>query len=61
PGYQGQGLGRRLMAASVQALRSNRFHALSLTVTSANVAAVKLYERIGFHTSKRFSAAVWQV
>ena len=61
PGYQGQGLGRRLMAASVQALRSNRFHALSLTVTSANTAAVKLYERLGFHTVKSFSAAVWQI
>lgn len=61
PGYQGQGLGKRLMAASVQALRASRFHALSLTVTSANASAVKLYERLGFHTLKRFSAAVWQV
>lgn len=61
PGYQGQGLGRRLMAASVQALKSKQFHALSLTVTSANAQAVKLYERIGFRTMKTFSAAVWQV
>lgn len=61
PGYQGQGLGRRLMAAAVQALRANRFHALSLTVTSANTSAVKLYERLGFHTLKTFSAAVWQL
>ena len=61
PGYQGQGLGKRLMAAAVQALRSTRFHALSLTVTSANTSAVKLYERLGFHTVKMFSAAVWQV
>lgn len=61
PGYQGLGLGRRLMAAAVQALRSRRFHALSLTVTSANTAAVKLYDRLGFHTLKNFSAAVWQI
>ncbi len=61
PGYQGQGVGRRLMAASVQALRSRRFHGLSLTVTSANAPAVRLYERMGFHTLKTFSAAVWQV
>jgi len=61
PGYHGQGLGRRLMAASIQALRSNRYHALSLTVTSGNTSAVRLYERLGFHTLKSFSAAVWQI
>ncbi len=60
PGYQGQGLGRRLMETSIQALKSSRFHALSLTVTTVNSRAVRLYERMGFHTVKTFSAAVWQ-
>ncbi|MBI3405172.1 MAG: GNAT family N-acetyltransferase [Acidobacteria bacterium] len=60
PEYRKKALGRRLMAASIQALRSARYHALSLTVTAQNHRAVRLYHEIGFHTVKSFSAAVWQ-
>ena len=60
PEHRKEALGRRLMAASIQALRSARYHALSLTVTAKNERAVRLYEQIGFHTVKTFSAAVWQ-
>jgi len=60
PEYRQQALGRRLMAATIQALRAARCHALSLTVTSQNTRAVRLYEQIGFRTIKTFSAAVWQ-
>ena len=60
PGYQGHGLGRQLMEASIQALRARRFTALSLTVTSVNTSAVRLYERLGFRTIKTFAAGVWQ-
>ena len=60
PGYQGHGLGRRLMQASIQALRQRRFEELSLTVTSGNASAVRLYEQLGFRTVKTFSAGVWQ-
>lgn len=60
PGYQGHGLGWRLMEASMQALKSRRFHALSLTVTSLNARAVQLYERLGFRTVKSFAAGVWR-
>lgn len=60
PEYRKQGLGRRLMAASMQAMRSMRYHALSLTVTAKNTPAVRLYEQMGFQTVKTFSAAVWQ-
>jgi len=60
PQYRHLALGRRLMAASIQALRSARCHALSLTVTAQNARAVRLYEQIGFRTVKVFSAAVWQ-
>lgn len=59
PGFRQQALGRRLMAASIQALRSTRHHALSLTVTAANTRALHLYQQIGFETVKTFSAAVW--
>ena len=60
PGEQNHGLGRMLLEASVNALRARRFHALSLTVTSANARAVGLYERAGFTTLRTFAAAVWQ-
>lgn len=59
PGYQRNGLGLRLLAASVQALKSMRYHGLSLSVTAANTRAVQLYERFGFRLQKTFSAAVW--
>ncbi len=59
PGYQGHGLGRKLMEASIRALRAMRFSALSLTVTSVNATAVQLYERLGFRTRKAFAAGVW--
>jgi ribosomal protein S18 acetylase RimI-like enzyme len=49
-----------MMEASIRALRSRRFHALSLTVTAQNDRAVRLYERLGFRTIKSFAAAVWE-
>lgn len=60
PGYQGRGLGRRLLEGSVDALGRLGFTNLSLTVTSANRRAVTLYERMGFRTIRRFSAGVWR-
>ncbi len=59
PGYQGHGLGRMLMQTSAEALHSMKFRELTLTVTSDNRAAVQLYENLGFHTIKSFTAGVW--
>jgi ribosomal protein S18 acetylase RimI-like enzyme len=59
PGYQGRGLGRRLMEASLQAMSVRRYTTVSLTVTSGNDRAVRLYERLGFSTVKKFAAGVW--
>lgn len=59
PGYQGHGLGRGLLHASIDALATHGFDGLSLTVTSANQPAAGLYERMGFRTLRRFSAGVW--
>ncbi|HZS72331.1 MAG TPA: GNAT family N-acetyltransferase [Candidatus Acidoferrum sp.] len=59
PGFQGNGIGRMLMLASVEALRGMRFKELTLTVTSENRGAVRLYEKLGFHTIKSFTAGVW--
>jgi len=60
PGYQGHGLGRRLIEATIAALRKRGFTALSLTVTSANERAVRLYEALAFQRIKTFTAGVWQ-
>ena len=60
PGYQRHGLGRRLMEATLAALRARNFTGLSLTVTSANQRAVQLYENLGFAKIKTFTAGVWQ-
>lgn len=59
PGYQGGGLGRLLMEASMKALRIRRYTTVSLTVTSGNQRAVRLYEKLGFTTVKKFAAGVW--
>jgi ribosomal protein S18 acetylase RimI-like enzyme len=59
PGYQRHGLGRRLMNAAIEALRSRGIDQLSLTVTAANERAVHLYRKLGFETIKTFTAGVW--
>ena len=60
PGYQRQGLGRRLIQSTIQSLRAQRFNALSLTVTAANQRAVALYASLGFNQIKTFTAGVWK-
>jgi len=60
PGYQGHGIGRDLMEASIRALRDRNYESLSLTVTATNKKAVELYEHLGFKTIKTFAAGVWQ-
>ena len=59
PGYQGHGIGRMLMQTSADALRGLRFRELTLTVTSENRSAVRLYESLGFSTIRTFTAGVW--
>jgi len=60
PGYQKNGLGRRLMETSIRALQTLGYRALSLTVTTINANAVRLYENLGFRTVKSFAAGVWE-
>jgi ribosomal protein S18 acetylase RimI-like enzyme len=61
PGHHGHGIGRALMESAIQALQRRRYESLSLTVTSLNASAVRLYEHLGFRTIKKFAAGVWQV
>jgi ribosomal protein S18 acetylase RimI-like enzyme len=60
PGAKGAGIGHELLRQSLLALRDAGCRSASLTVTAANQEAVKLYERVGFRTVKRFLAYVWE-
>jgi len=60
PSVRGTGIGHALLRQSLITLRDMGCHAASLTVTSANEGAVALYERVGYHTIRRFSAYAWE-
>jgi ribosomal protein S18 acetylase RimI-like enzyme len=60
PDVKGCGVGYALLRQSLLALRDMGCRAATLTVTAANEDAVELYERVGFHTVRRFSAYVWE-
>lgn len=60
PSVRGTGIGYELLRQSLNALRDAGCVSASLTVTAANDDAVSLYERVGFHTIRRFSAFVWE-
>jgi ribosomal protein S18 acetylase RimI-like enzyme len=58
PQTKGLGLGYELLRKSVEALRLAGARRITLTVTSANEEAVRLYERCGFKEMRRFFAYV---
>lgn len=58
-GFQGLGLGSAMLRSSFQELAREGFSEVSLTVTALNSGAVRLYERLGFHTFREFGAFVW--
>jgi ribosomal protein S18 acetylase RimI-like enzyme len=60
PAVRGTGIGYSLLRQSLRTLREMGCRSASLTVTAANEEAVQLYERVGFHTARRFSAYVWE-
>ncbi|CAB3391596.1 GNAT family N-acetyltransferase [Kyrpidia spormannii] len=49
---QGRGYGRILMNHVFDLVRQDQFSEISLTVKPSNVAAVKLYERMGFRVAE---------
>jgi ribosomal protein S18 acetylase RimI-like enzyme len=57
---RGTGVGRELLRRSLATLRESGCASASLTVTAANEGAVKLYERVGFQTIRRFFAYAWE-
>jgi ribosomal protein S18 acetylase RimI-like enzyme len=58
-GYQGIGLGSAMLRTSFEKLTRAGFAEVSLTVTTLNSGAVRLYERVGFRTFREFGAFVW--
>lgn len=60
PPFQGCGLGTLLMESAFQDLTCQGYQEISLTVTDANAAAVRLYERLGFKTFREFGAFAYQ-
>ena len=48
PSQQGKGLGYELLESSIQQLRNNPIQ-IFLEVRERNMAAIRLYEKIGFH------------
>jgi ribosomal protein S18 acetylase RimI-like enzyme len=58
--FQDLGLGQAMMQHGFRELAKREFQEVTLTVTSSNAGAVKLYERMGFQTFRAFGAYVWQ-
>lgn len=59
-GWQGQGIGYELLRQSLQLLQNAGIVKVSLTVTSSNRQALKLYESVGFRGTRKFAAYVWE-
>ena len=59
PEFQGAGIGSAMMESAFSDLICEGYEEVSLTVTDLNAGAVRLYERLGFQTFRRFGAYVW--
>jgi ribosomal protein S18 acetylase RimI-like enzyme len=60
PKHRGRGLGERLMRHCIENLIDIGSLAVTLTVTEANLEAMRLYHRLGFATRHRFEAMVYE-
>jgi ribosomal protein S18 acetylase RimI-like enzyme len=61
PAWQGRGAGGELLRRSLASLRDSGLAEVSLTVTSANTPAIRLYEKFGFRAIHHFDALVWEL
>jgi ribosomal protein S18 acetylase RimI-like enzyme len=57
---RGAGVGYELLRQSLAGLREAGCRKVSLTVTTSNSDAIRLYQRTGFETRRQFSAYVWE-
>ncbi len=58
PALRGRRIGAYLLSNASAQLRRAGYAAITLTVSEENTAAVQLYRTAGFHTRRRFDAAV---
>ncbi len=61
PSHQGRGVGYELLRRSLDSLALHGCRSASLTVTTANQAAIRLYESVGFRNQRDFAAFVWEL
>lgn len=61
PPWQGRGVGGELLRRSLSSFRTGGLTEASLTVTSSNTRAVRLYEKYGFRAVHHFDALVWEL
>jgi ribosomal protein S18 acetylase RimI-like enzyme len=59
PEQRSAGLGHELLRKALVAFAAHRVQRVSLTVTTANQSAIRLYERMGFRNRRDFAAYVW--
>ena len=59
PSHKGSGIGYALLRKSLLALATHGCQRVSLTVTTANTGAARLYEQMGFTDRREFTALVW--
>ena len=60
PSVKGTGVGYELLRHSLRSLAEHGCRKAGLTVTSVNLEALRLYERLGFLTIYTFAAYVWE-
>jgi ribosomal protein S18 acetylase RimI-like enzyme len=61
PRFRGRGLAREMMRRALESLSAAGCRQTTLTVTSENAGARRLYERMGFATRRVFNAVVWEL
>jgi ribosomal protein S18 acetylase RimI-like enzyme len=59
PAARGQGLGKTLLTAFVEAARSAGYKSIVLSVETDNPAAIALYTKFGFTITKSFSEGMY--
>jgi ribosomal protein S18 acetylase RimI-like enzyme len=59
PEWKGRGAGYELMRFAMSAMVNDGCDRASLTVTASNTGAIQLYQRLGFRSTRRFAAYVW--
>ena len=59
PEMKGRGVGYELMRSAMTAMVNDGCERASLTVTASNTGAIQLYQRLGYRSTRRFAAYVW--